>query len=94
LRNEVLKLAHDCILGGHQGIKKTYERVAAHFFWPGIHADVDRYCKSCDICHRTVARGKTMKVQLGKMPLIDIPFKQVAYAMEGTLYGNRASQWE
>ena len=65
LRTEVLKLAHDCILGGHQGIKKTYERVGAQFFWPGMHADVDRYCKSCDICQRTIARGKTMKVPLG-----------------------------
>jgi hypothetical protein len=94
LSDEVLKLAHDCILGGHQGIKKTYERVAAHFYRPGIHADVDRYCKSCDMCQRTVARGKTMKVQLGKMPLIDIPFKRVAIDLVGRIYpasvsGNR-----
>jgi hypothetical protein len=94
LREGVLKLAHDCILGGHQRIKKTYERVGAQFFWPGIHADVDRYCKSCDICQRTIARGKSMKVPLGKMPLIDIPFQRVAIDLIGPVYpastsGNR-----
>jgi len=27
LREKALKLAHDCIMSGHQGIKKTYDRV-------------------------------------------------------------------
>ena len=45
LREKVLQLGHDCIMSGHQGIKRTYERVVAHFFWPGIHGDVVRYCR-------------------------------------------------
>jgi len=50
LRGKVMKLAHDNIMSGHQGVKKTYDRVVAHLFWPGVHGDVVRYCNLCDIC--------------------------------------------
>ena len=73
-----MKLAHDNIMSGHQGVKKTYDRVVAHFFWLGVHGDVVRYCHSCDISQRTVAKGKVAKTLLGKTPLIELPFKRVA----------------
>ena len=85
LRARVLRLAHDCIMSGHQGIKKTYERVTAHFFWPGVHGDVVRYCRSCDVCQRTSAKGRVSKTPLGKMPLIEMPFKRVAVDLIGPI---------
>ena len=33
--------------------------------------------KSCDICQRTIQKGRVTKVPLGKMPLIDTLFKRV-----------------
>jgi len=80
-----MKLAHDSILSGHQGVKKTYDRIVAYFFWPGVHGDVERYCHSCDICQRTVVKGKVNKVPLQKMPLIDLPFKRVAVDLVGPI---------
>ena len=85
LREKVMKLAHDSIMSGHQGVKKTYDRVVAHFFWPGVHGDVERYCHSCDVCQRTVAKGKVPKVPLSKMPLIELPFKRVAVDLVGPI---------
>ena len=49
LREKVMKLAHDGIMSGHQGVKKTHDRVVAHFFWSGVYGDVVRYCHSCNI---------------------------------------------
>ena len=37
-----------------------------------------RYCKSCDVCQKTVNKGSVPKVPPEKMPLIDKPFKRVA----------------
>ena len=85
LREKVMKLAHDSIMSGHQGVKKTYDRVVAHFFWPGVHGGVERYCHSCDVCQRTVAKGKVTKVPLSKMPLIELPFKRVAVDLVGPI---------
>jgi len=80
-----MKLAHDNIMSGHQGVKKTYDRVVAHFFWLGVHGDVVRYCHSCDISQRTVAKGKVAKTPLGKTPLIELPFKRVAVDLIGPI---------
>jgi len=85
LRVKVLSVAHDCIMSGHQGVKRAYERLIAHFYWPGVHGDVVRYCRSCDICQRTVAKGRVAKVPLGKMPLIGEPFQRVAVDLIGPI---------
>ena len=83
LWEKMLQLGHNCIMSGHQGIKRTYGRVVAHFFWPGIHGDVVLYCRSCDICQRTVPKGRVTKVPSRTMPLIDTPFQRVAVDLVG-----------
>ena len=70
-RNFVLSLAHESILGGHQGIKRTFDKISGTFFWPGIQADVTRWCKSCDACQRTIPKGRVGKIPLVNMPLIE-----------------------
>ena len=82
-REKVLRLAHETLLAEHLGIKKTLDRVVSEFFWPGVCGDVARFCKSCDICQRTIQKGRVTKVPLGKMPLIDTPFKRVAVDIVG-----------
>ena len=44
-----------------------------------------KVCKSCDICQRTIQKGRVTKVPLGKMPLIDTPFKRVAVGIVGSI---------
>ena len=84
-REKVLRLAHETLLAGHLGIKKTLDRVVSEFFWQGVCGDVARFCKSCDICQRTIQKGRVTKVPLGKMPLIDTPFKRVAVDIVGPI---------
>jgi len=83
LRENVMKLAHKNILSGHLGIQKTYDRVCSQFWWPGMHVSVVRFVRSCDICQRSVPRGRVTKVPLGKMPVIDILFQRVAVDLIG-----------
>ena len=84
-REKVLRLAHETLMSGHLGIKKTMDRVLTEFFWPGVCGDVSRFCKSCDICQRTIQKGRVTKVPLGKLPLIDTPFKRVAVDIVGPI---------
>ena len=72
-------------MSGHLGIKKTIDRVLTEFFWPGVCGDVSRFYKSCDICQRTIQKGRVTKVPLGKLPLIDTPFKRVAVDIVGPI---------
>ena len=85
LRLIVMVVAHDSILGGHLGTQKTIDRVLSSFFWPGVHADVMRYCQSCDICQQTVPKGKTGKAPQGTMPIISTPFTRVSVYLIGPL---------
>ncbi len=84
-REKVLCLAHDGLMSGHFGIKRTQERVMSNFYWPGVTEDVVRYCRSCDVCQKTVPKGKQGKAPLGTMPLIKEPFKRVAVDLIGPI---------
>ena len=85
LRRPIMEVAHGSIMGGHMGIKKTTDKIQSAFYWPGIQGDVTRFCKSCDVCQKTVSKGAVPKVPLEKMPLIDKPFKRVAIDLVGPI---------
>ena len=85
LRERVMEVAHDSLFGGHLGIKKTEDRIQTNFFWPGLHADVTSFCRSCDVCQKTVDKGSVPRAPLGDMPLIDQPFKRVAIDLVGPI---------
>ena len=52
MQSNILKLAHDHPTSGHLGQSRTTERVRRHFLWPGMYADIRRYCSSCEQCQR------------------------------------------
>ena len=85
LRRKVMEIAHDSIFGGHMGVKKTEDCILSNFYWPGMHQDVASYCRSCDVCQKTVSKGSVSRVPLGKTPLIDMPFKRVAIDLIGPI---------
>ena len=84
-REKVLRLAHGTLLTEHLGIKQTLDRVVSEFVWPGFCGELARFCKSCDICQRTIRKGRVTKVPLGKLPLIDTPFKRVSVQLVGLI---------
>ena len=80
-----MDLAYGSIMGGNMGLKKATDKIHSSFYWPGIQRDVTRYCKSCDVCQKTVNKGSVPKVALKKMPLIDKPFKRIAIDLVGPI---------
>jgi Integrase zinc binding domain len=43
LREKVLRLAHEGVMSGHQGITKTTDRGQQNFRYPGVSAEIIRY---------------------------------------------------
>ena len=84
-RRQVMKLAHEGILGGHLATQKTVDRIRTSFQWPGLVSDVTRYCRSCDICQRTIPKGRVARVPLGRMPVMDEPFQRIAVDLIGAI---------
>lgn len=48
-RELTLSLNHEGMMVGHQRIRRATEPVFEGFYSPGVHADVKRCVKSCDI---------------------------------------------
>ena len=84
-RKLVLKLAHDLPVSGHFSHRRTEMKVLDKFWWPGVSGEIVRYCRSCDACQRTAARGRTRPVAMAQMPIISIPFERVAVDLVGPL---------
>jgi hypothetical protein len=48
----LLQEAHGGGLMGYFGVKKTEDVLAAHFFWPRMRRDVERYVSCCSTCNK------------------------------------------
>ena len=60
-RQVVMKLAHESIMSGHLATNRTISRILSEFFWPGMQSEIKRFCQSCDICQKTMSKGKVKK---------------------------------
>ena len=85
LQCQMMDIAHESVMGGHMGIRKTTDRIQKAFHWPVIQGNISRHYKSCDICQKMVNKGSVPKVPPQKMPLTDMPFKRVAIDLIGPI---------
>jgi hypothetical protein len=46
----LLRGAHEGGLMGHLAVKKTDDILVAHFFWPRMHCDIERFASYCTTC--------------------------------------------
>jgi len=53
LRADVVREAHDALLGGgHSGIAKTAAAVGSWYYWPKLTDSIAEWIAGCDVCHR------------------------------------------
>jgi transposase InsO family protein len=76
-----LQEAHGGGLMGHFGVKKTEDVLAAHFFWPKMRRDVERYVSRCTTCNKAKSRlnphGLYMPLPVPSVPWEDISMEFV-----------------
>ena len=92
-RNHITGLAHDSLSMGHLGPSKTLKRIKRRFFWPGIRADVKRFCHSCGPCQRAGKGQKSTIAPLKPLPIISQPIRFISAdfvgPMKKTINGNQ-----
>ena len=81
-RLHILKLSHDLPVSGHFSYRKTEQKIKDMYFWPGMSRDIKAYCRSCDICQCSSAKGKA-KAPMITMPIFSVPFERVAIDLIG-----------
>jgi hypothetical protein len=74
---ECLEMAHDAM--GHFGVDKTYDRVTATYYRPGLSSVVSDYIKHCNEC----GKNKTSRRRpFGSLLSIDPPYDRIPRAFE------------
>lgn len=84
LRSHVLELAHD--RSGHFGVRKTYDKILRHFFWPRLKKDVSLHIKNCGTCQLTGKPNQVIKpAPLQPIPAVSQPFEYLIIDCVGPL---------
>ncbi|XP_063075477.1 uncharacterized protein LOC134465637 [Engraulis encrasicolus] len=83
-RATVLNLAHSHPLGAHLGMEKTKERILQRFYWPGVHKEVENYCRSCPECQQKAPKP-SYRSPLIPLPIIETPFERIGLDIVGPL---------
>ena len=75
-RQDLIQEAHDGRFSGHFAEKRIYELLQRRYWWPGMRADVRRYCRSCLVCASRKGTGQALKPTLHPIP-VGGPFERV-----------------
>jgi hypothetical protein len=59
---------------GHFGVKKTYDILAAHFFWPKMRRHVVRFVARCTTCQKAKSRLNPHDLYM-PLPIPSVPLK-------------------
>ena len=90
-RRAVIEVAHDIPLSGHLGKGKTAQRILQRFYWPTLYRDVAEYCRTCEVCQKTLRR-RPRKVPLSPLPVVEEPFGRIAMDIVGPLPKSRSGK--
>ena len=67
LKEQILHQAHDSLLSGHLGCKKTRHKILQKFYWYALKEDVNLHVLKCDICQADKKPLKTPRASLGSL---------------------------
>jgi hypothetical protein len=73
LRDTIITAYHATPMAGHTGYYKTYWRIAAQFYWPGMSSDVRAAVTECGHCQAANVTGHENQQILSGL-LVDEPF--------------------
>ena len=82
LKSTVLQEVHDHL--GHLGIKKTFDRVKARFYWPGYEKDVEYWVQQCQQCQKRNPPPPHPPAPLGTIKATQ-PFERLSWDIMGPL---------
>ena len=92
LREQLLKEAHGGKFAGHFAERKIYKTLRKKYWWNGMHADVQKYCRACLECATRKGPGRGTRPPLNPIPIggpfhrIGIDVLQLPLSFNGNQY--------
>jgi len=78
LREEIIYLHYNTLVGGHRGRWKTVELVTRNYWWPGLTEEVEKYVEGCDTCQRHKNRSEAPAGKLMPNAIPEKPWSHIS----------------
>lgn len=75
LRGAILEQGHHSV--GHFGPQRTADYVRRWYWWPRIYSMCDKFCRSCEHCHRAKAEYRAPAGKLHNLPIPSRPWESI-----------------
>ena len=63
-KENILHEFHQLPIGGHLGMKGTFERIKLYTSWPGMKQEIENYVKQCETCQKNKITQRKTKLPL------------------------------
>ncbi|GJF00952.1 polyprotein [Phanerochaete sordida] len=78
-RAGLLRIVHESPFeAAHAGFERSWKRLAPVFYWPKMRRDVERFCKTCEVCQKTKSRNYLRYGFLLPNPIPHRPFEAIS----------------
>ncbi|XP_076284601.1 uncharacterized protein LOC143211062 [Lasioglossum baleicum] len=94
-RTEILQEAHNNLQAGHLGVEKTYQRIAARYYWPGMYrtaVEYDLFTKWIECTPLRRATGPKIAEALEALIFSRWGTPDVLLTDNGTEFANKSSR--
>jgi hypothetical protein len=78
LHQRLFVALHYSALGGHSGIKATYQRMKKLFYWTGMKKDIETLVSQCPVCQRSKHENCKYPGLLDPLPTPDMAWAHVS----------------
>jgi hypothetical protein len=75
IRARIVEQAHQVV--GHFGSQRTSDYIRRWYWWPRIHSDVEKYCRSCEMCARSKGECRAPAGKLHLLPIATRPWELI-----------------
>jgi hypothetical protein len=75
IRARIVEQAHQVV--GHFGSQRTSDYIRRWYWWPRIHSDVEKYCRSCEMCARSKGECRAPAGKLHLLPIATRPWESI-----------------
>ena len=89
----IIAEAHGSLLGGHDALEKTVQRILENYWFPGIYPEVQFFIENCPVCQRLSKKSKKSNTLLKPLKQADNIFERVHIDLFGPLKTNEGKAY-
>jgi hypothetical protein len=78
MQTKIMTALHQSAIGGHFGIRATYQRIKKIFYWQGMKKDVESFVTTCPVCQRSKHENCKYPRLLDPLPTPDMAWAHVS----------------